>query len=112
MDFDANKIKEYKIEVFVPIEAETIVLDAIRSVKVGIVGNYYNCISCTKVFSSWDANDKATPFLGKKGERYQTEEIKIETRCSKERLKDLVEKIKEVHPYESVCINALPLIDI
>ncbi|MBE5743957.1 MAG: divalent cation tolerance protein CutA [Clostridiales bacterium] len=112
MDFNPNKITEYKIEVFVPVESKDVVLNAIKSLNVGVIGNYYNCISCTNVISSWDSNQYANPFLGEKGQSFQTDEIKIETRCSKEKIHHLIEKIKSVHPYESVCINVIPILSI
>lgn len=110
MDLDTNEVKEYKVEVFVPLEAQEAVLAAIRSLHIGVIGNYYNCLSCTHVYSSWDADEAATPYLGERGETCQTEEIKIETRCPRERLRELVARIREAHPYEAVCINVMPLL--
>lgn len=110
MDFSNDQIKEYKIEVFVPADARDAVIRAIRELKVGRVGLYYNCMSETEVYSSWAADDNASPFLGNAGECFEVREIKIETRCRKEELEAIVAAIKSAHPYESVCINVIPLI--
>lgn len=112
MDFSNDQIKEYKIEVFVPVDAKDGVIRAIRELRVGRIGLYYNCMSETEVYSSWAADGNATPFLGNAGESFETREIKLETRCKKEELEALVAAIRSAHPYESVCINVIPLISV
>jgi len=112
MDFDSNEINEFKIEVFVPLSAKDEVAKAIMEVHAGVMGNYFNCMSFTKVSSFWCADENATPFLGEKGEECRAEEVKIETRCTKDKLDLLVSRIKEAHPYETVCINVIPLLKV
>ncbi len=110
MDIKFNQIKNYKIEVFVPVDSKNVVLEAIRALKVGKIGNYYNCITITEVKSTWTANESANPYLGVAGENCEADEVKIETRCKCEELEELVVAIKKAHPYEEVCINVIPLI--
>ena len=81
---------------FVPVDSKNVVLAAIRRLKVGKIGNYYNCITITEVKASWTANENAHPYLGEAGENYEADEIKIETRCKAEELDELIIAIKRL----------------
>jgi len=105
-------MKNYKIEVYIPITSLDIVLNKLKTLNIGVIGNYKNCLNWYKVNSTWEASDEAHPYLGKVGEVSNTEEYKIEFRCIESKLKDVVKGIKEVHPYEEVCINIIELYDI
>lgn len=110
MDFSNDQIKEFKVEVFLPVSARDSVISAIKNMKMARIGKYYNCISECRVYSSWDADEGASPFLGVAGKSYETEEIKVETRCKKENIEEMISVIKSAHPYENVCINVIPII--
>lgn len=105
-------MKNYKIEVYIPLENLETMISKLKTLNIGILGNYKNCMTWYKVNSTWEASDKANPYLGKAGEVCEAEEYKIEFRCTEDILKEVVTSIKEVHPYEEVCINVVELVKI
>lgn len=104
--------KEYKIEVYLPIEALDKIKDALYSEGFGKVGNYDSCMSWYEIQSSWRPLDGANPYLGTVGAVEFAPEYKLEFRCEEVRVRRAVELIKANHPYEEVCINILELINI
>lgn len=104
--------KQYKIEVYLPIEALDGIKSALYDEGFGRVGNYDCCMSWYEVNSSWRPLDGANPYLGKVGEVEFATEYKLEFRCEEERIKRAIEIIKKNHPYEEVGINIFEVIDI
>lgn len=105
-------MKNYKIEVYIPLENLETMLNTLKTLNIGVLGNYKNCMTWYKVNSTWEASDEATPYLGKAGEVCNAEEYKIEFRCAEHKIKEVINCIKEVHPYEEVCINIIELVEI
>ena len=54
----------------------------------------------------------ANPYIGKIDEIEFASEYKLEFRCKEEDLQKAVNAIKSNHPYETVCINIIPLIEL
>lgn len=48
---------------------------------------------------------------GKVGEICEGEECKVEVRCKMEYVKDAVEVIRRIHPYEEPLFNIIPIIN-
>ena len=105
-------MKDYKIEVYLPLDALDSIICAIKNLNIGVIGEYKNCMSWYKVKSSWEASERTNPYLGNKGERYEADEYKLEFRCKENKLKEIIQCIKDIHPYEEVCINIIELINI
>ena len=104
--------KIYKIEVFLPKKALKNIRMALYELGLGKIGNYDCCLSWQKVRSSWRPLNGAKPFMGKIGKIEFAAEYKLEFRCSEKELAQAVKAIKENHPYEEVCINVLPLVEV
>ena len=103
---------EFRLDVFVPIECFDEFLGKLKGQPIGIIGNYIFCKSWNEVQSSWIASKNANPFLGEAGKEFSTKEIKLCFKCSKENVKDVVNYIKEIHPYEEVGLDIIPLVDL
>ena len=101
----------FKVETFVPEEAFSKIRDALYSKGHGKIGNYQNCLSWSKVHSSWKPVEGAEPYQGTVGETEFAEEFKIELRCEKADLLEVIDLIKQNHPYEEVCINVMPIVE-
>ncbi len=56
-------------------------------------------------------SDNAHPYIGKKQKLEYVNEEKIEAVCDIEKAKKIIRKIREVHPYEEVEIDIIPLIN-
>lgn len=100
----------YKVETFVPQKQVELVIEALNQINaLTIGGNYDHCIFQSSGIGSWRPLDGADPFLGTVGEVCYEKEMKLEFTCKKERIKQVLETIKKVHPYEVPVINVLPV---
>lgn len=90
----------YHLFVYVPITASEKIKTALFNAGAGRYNNYDQC--------SWESNglgqfrplEKSNPFLGSLDTVEKVEEIKIEMICECDKIKDVLKRLKEVHPYE------------
>lgn len=104
-------IKKVQITVTVPFSHVDIVRNAIWSIGAGIIGKYTNCSLSSKVIGTFRPNEDAKPYIGDNNELEYVEEEQLEVSCSVDDVKKVVQKIREVHPYEEPAINIVPLLD-
>lgn len=104
-------IKKVKIIVTIPIANVNQVRDAICSAGAGIIGNYTYCTMTTKCTGTFKPSEKANPYIGEKNKIEFVEEEKLEAVCNMENVKNVLKKLREVHPYEEPGIDIVPLID-
>lgn len=108
MNININKVK---IVVTNPIEKAEEIRNAICEAGAGIIGNYTHCTVSTRCIGSSKPNNKANPYYGENNKITFIEEEKLEVICDVKRVKKVVSKIREVHPYEEPAIDIIPLID-
>ena len=98
-----------KLEIFIP----EIHLDALQAVlgevDAGHIGHYDCCLSYSRVMSTWRPLTGTNPYIGKANTISCEPELKVEVTIRAERLKETMEAIKRVHPYEEPVINVIPL---
>lgn len=104
-------IKKVKIIVTIPIENVNQVRDAICNAGAGIIGNYTYCTMSTKCIGTFKPTEEANPYIGEKNKIEFVEEEKLEAVCDIENVKNVLKKLREVHPYEEPGIDIIPLID-
>ncbi len=104
-----NNLDSVKIEVFIPVEFVSTLQGVLGEIGAGRIGNYDHCSSVTNVHGYWRPLKNASPFQGKIGELEQGEECKLEVRCTRELVKDVVRAIRRNHPYEEPVINIILL---
>lgn len=101
----------FKVETFIPEEYVKQLRESLNNIgALSIGGNYDNCMSVYKVMGSWRPLEGADPFEGKIGEICEAEECKVEFTCRREIIKEAVETIKKVHPYEVPVVNVIPIL--
>lgn len=110
-DLIVMEFKEVKIEIYVPEEYILILRDELNKVNACTVGNYDNVIVITNVRGYCRPLEGSHPFNGGIGKMCEGEECKIEIRCKREYVKNALQVIKEIHPYEEPLINILPIIN-
>lgn len=66
----------------------------------GIIGNYELCSFRINGTGTFKPSAKSNPFTGNKNKINFVEEVKLEMRCSDEKLDDVVDVIYKIHPYE------------
>ena len=108
MNVNINKVK---IAVMIPRDATLKVREALFKTKIGIIGNYIDCSTTIKCLGTFRPNEKAHPYIGTKNKLEEVLEDKLEVICYVENVKEVVNKIKEVHPYEEPAIDIIPLLD-
>ena len=108
MNIDINKVK---IIVTIPIENVNEVRSAICEAGAGVIGNYTYCSMSTKCIGTFKPTDEANPYIGEKNKLEFVEEEKLEVICDVKLVKDVILKIREVHPYEEPGIDIVPLIE-
>ena len=100
-----------KIVVFVPKTHCDIVRKAMGDSGAGEIGNYTHCTFSSNGIGCFKPAEGANPFIGQVGKPESVEEERIETICSRNKLKDVVSAIKSVHPYEEIAFDIYPLED-
>jgi hypothetical protein len=108
MNFNINKVK---IFVTIPVENVDEVRTAMCEVGAGIIGNYTFCSSSVKTVGTFIPNNDANPYIGEKNKIEYVNEEKLEVICDINKVKDVLKRLREVHPYEEPAIDIIPLID-
>ena len=104
-------IKRVKIIVTVPSENLEELREAICSEGAGVIGNYSYCTMSTKCIGTFMPADNANPYIGEKNKLEFVDEEKLEVVCNINIVKNVLKKLREVHPYEEPAIDIIPLID-
>lgn len=108
MNIEINRVL---ISVTVPTEDAERLRDAICNVGAGVIGDYTHCTSNAITKGTFIPVNGANPYIGIKNKLEIVEEERIETVCDIEILKQVLKRLREVHPYEEPAINIIPLID-
>lgn len=108
MNIEINKVK---IIVTIPIENVDEVRNAICETGAGVIGNYTHCSMSTKCVGTFKPTDEANPYIGEKNNLEFVEEEKLEVVCDVNIVKNVISKLREVHPYEEPAIDIVPLIN-
>lgn len=104
-------IKRVKIFVTIPLENVEEVRNAVCEAGAGIIGEYSYCSTSTKSVGTFIPNENANPHIGERNKLEFVEEEKLEVVCDVNLVKDVISKLREVHPYEEPAIDIIPLIE-
>ena len=98
-----------KLTTYVPSTSVSKVLKKLHSVGAGAIGNYFDCSFSTKGEGTFTGNDQSNPNKGQPGKPERTEEQQLHLTFDQNKEKDIIEALKEAHPYEEVAyeINEL-----
>ncbi len=100
-----------KLVVFVPLTHSDVVRKAMGDAGSGVIGNYSHCSYSSIGHGRFMPLEGAHPNIGEVGKAEIVVEERIETLCSKEKVKDVIKAMREVHPYEEVAFDIIPLLD-
>ncbi len=101
--------KNYKLVVFVPVNALKDVTNAVFAAGAGAIGNYRNCGFQTDGTGTFLPLKGANPTIGKPGRTETVEEIRFESIVPAEKLDAVVAAMKAAHPYEMPAFDILRL---
>lgn len=91
-----------KIIFFVPPEHASVVRNAMFLAGAGRIGNYEHCSFESLGVGQFRPMEGSSAFVGKVGELERLEELKVEMVCEKKIIRQVIEAMKEAHPYETV----------
>ena len=109
LNLNVNRVK---IISTVPTQSIANVRNAICELGAGVIGNYTYCSTSTKCIGTFKPNESADPYIGENNKLQFVEEEKLEVVCDLENVKKVITKLREVHPYEEVPIDIIPLLDL
>jgi len=104
-------IKKVKIFVTVPSKNLDEIRKAICEAGAGVIGNYSYCSTTVKSIGTFIPNSNAHPHIGTNNNLEYVEEEKLEVICDIDKVKEVIKKLRESHPYEEPAIDIIPLLD-
>jgi hypothetical protein len=104
-----NNSPFFKLEILSPDENVDEIMEALAKTHAGEIGMYDHCAAVFPVNGFWRPLKGAKPAFGEPGKLYSGLEVKIEVNCREEYLAEVVQAVREVHPYEEPVINIIPL---
>ncbi len=102
----------YKLVWFVPREALEQTRTAVFEAGAGRIGAYERCSWYTAGTGTFLAGEGADPSIGRIGTEERVSELRVETVVSAELAGQVVEALREAHPYEEVAFELYPLVDL
>ena len=104
--------KNVKLIIFVPLSHCDIVRNTLGEAGAGKIGNYNFCSFSTKGVGRFCGNKNSNPVIGKPENYESVEEEKIEVIVPRTILREVIKKVRAVHPYEEVAFDIYPLEDL
>ncbi|MEJ7767875.1 MAG: Nif3-like dinuclear metal center hexameric protein [Chitinophagaceae bacterium] len=98
-----------KLFTFVPVDKAEMVRNAIFSSGGGHISNYSECSFSVEGLGTFKPGLNTNPFIGKKGDRHQEKEIKIEVIFPAFLERTIIQGMMAAHPYEEVAYDIMSL---
>ena len=102
--------KYVKIAVYVPSSHADEVRKILGESGAGHIGNYDYCSFTVKGVGRFRGLDGSKPFIGESGRIEKVEEERIETICPSEKLQEVLDELKRVHPYDEPAVDVYPML--
>ncbi len=100
-----------KLIIFTPLTHTDIVRETLGNAGAGKIGNYDFCSFSTKGVGRFRGNENSNPSVGQSGKYESVEEEKIEVVVPRIILKNVIEAVKKVHPYEEMAFDVYVIED-
>jgi dinuclear metal center YbgI/SA1388 family protein len=100
---------QFKLAVFVPILFIEKVAEAIHQAGGGIIGEYSHCSFRTSGVGTFKGSEVSNPAIGNKGQVESVEEVKLEVIIDKWKLSQVLNAMKNSHPYEEIAYDIYSL---
>lgn len=99
----------YKLAVILPEKHQSKMMTALFSAGAGALGNYTEGSFSCEGISTFKANQNATPHLGRKDTQTSVPEIKLEVIVSQHHLNQVLNVMRQNHPYEEPAYDLIRL---
>ena len=104
--------KLVKVVIYVPVTHGDDIRGALGEAGAGHIGNYDFCSFSQKGIGRFRPGEGANPHVGTVGDIEAVEEERIETVCPLRIVREIIAKVREVHPYEEMAYDVYPLLGI
>jgi hypothetical protein len=102
----------HKLVWFVPREALEATRDAVFAAGAGRIGRYQRCSWYTAGTGTFLADEGADPSIGRVGREERVSELRVETVVPVAIVRQVVDALREAHPYEEVAFELYPLVEL
>ena len=102
-------MSQHKIVVFVPADHADVVRQAIGNAGGGRLGDYAFCSFSLRGVGRFVPQTGARPAIGQVGRLEEVEEERIEITCDSSLVRDVIDAVLAVHPYEEPALDVWPL---
>ena len=102
----------YKLVWFVPREALDPTREAVFRAGAGRIGRYEHCSWYTQGTGTFLGDKGTNPSVGQVGTEQRAAELRVETVVPADRVRAVVEALREAHPYEEVAFDLYPLAEL
>ncbi|MBU1074756.1 hypothetical protein KJ705_01620 [Patescibacteria group bacterium] len=101
--------RNVKLVVYVPIDHADKVRESLVKAGAGHVGNYDCCSFSSRGVGRFRPLEGSNPVIGELGKLEEVEEERIEVLCPRDRVKEAINAMTKVHPYEAVAYDIYPV---
>lgn len=105
-------MEQVKIVIYTPLSHADTVRKALGEAGAGRIGNYDYCSFSSRGIGRFLPTEGANPAIGAVGQLEAVEEERIEVICPKDIAKDVIEKVRAVHPYEEMAYDVYQLLEL
>ena len=102
----------HKLVWFVPREALEATRDAVFAAGAGRIGRYQRCSWYTAGTGTFLAGEGADPSIGRVGREERVSELRVETVVPVVIAREVVDALRDAHPYEEVAFELYPLVEL
>lgn len=102
----------YKICFYAPENAVELVKHAMFTAGAGHIGNYDSCCWQTMGTGQFRPLQGSSPYIGQHGEIETVAEYRVEMVCDDKKIQQVINALKENHPYEEPAYDVWRLEDI
>jgi hypothetical protein len=99
-----------KLVVFVPPESLDAVRDAVFAAGAGRIGDYERCSWYAEGTGTFFAGEGTAPTVGERGREERVSELRLETVYPAAREAEVVQALRNAHPYEEPAFDLYPLL--
>lgn len=101
-----------KIVIYVPVSHADAVRGTLGECGAGNSGKYDYCSFSQIGLGRFRPGERADPHIGSIGDIEAVEEERIETICPKRIAREVIERVREIHPYEEMAYDIYPLVSL
>ncbi|WP_296202167.1 YqfO family protein [Psychrobacter sp. UBA3962] len=102
----------YKLTVFIPESNLEPVKQALFDAGAGHIGNYSHCCWQVKGTGQFMPEAGSQPHIGEQDSVEQVTEWRVEMVVAKDKISEVIEALKQAHPYETPAYDVIEVIDI